>query len=162
MLWAKVRSEVRMLFNVPQASLLIFPSESGILCSNPEEKLKQPSILQQNPDNNLCFVSSDDSQRHLWEKRCYSPAGISSRGMHKCRWGYCTAAACIQTHNTVRAGVMIGCWFNAGLPLTSQPFPFSKVEMGCWRKQLPLIIFPLTMCYHMWKVLTCRALGGNV
>lgn len=73
---------------VPRASLLISPSESGALSSNPEEKLKQPSILSAKHRQQFVrvavypakFVSGDDSQHHLCVQeqveRCYNPAGI--------------------------------------------------------------------------------------
>lgn len=76
-----------MLFSVPQAPLLISPLESGTLSSKPEEKLKQPSILQQNTDSNLCnwlfiwqtlFQQQPASSVRAEEERCYNPPGIKT------------------------------------------------------------------------------------
>ena len=78
-----------MLFwaGAPQASLLISPSESGTLSSNPEEKLKQPSILRRITDTNLrnwmftrqtLFPVMTASFIREGRDRCYNPAGIKA------------------------------------------------------------------------------------
>lgn len=100
-----------MLFraDVPHASLLISPSESGALSSNPEEKLKQPSILRRNTDSNLhnwlfthqtlfpVMTASLIRERRAEQRQYYNPVGIKTCDEECFR----TTVTCIEIVNLI-------------------------------------------------------------
>lgn len=120
-----------MLFraDVPHASLLISPSESGALSSNPEEKLKQPSILRRNTDSNLhnwlfthqtlfpVMTASLIRERRAEQRQYYNPVGMKTcdeeclRTIVTCieivNWSHVTR---IEIHNINIVNVLINLY----------------------------------------------------